>query len=219
MAPRRRHSRGELRGVNVVSVARAQRGDGKEALVLVTPLGDNATLGLGVGVALLRHLAQTGWLARDVLWLAAADGVAGGAHAAAEAWLADYHEQYGAVWGVTPPPTPPQAGQFLRAGVLTAALVLEAPRDSFDTLQLRMQGTQGALPNLDMLGLLRALTGSTRVQLHSGERSAREAGHASTWSEYALSARAAARFLARQARGEPDGCVRRCARVARALAR
>jgi hypothetical protein len=206
------------RGVSVVAAVRAQRGDGKEALVLVTPLGANATLGLGLGVALLRHLAHTRWLSRDVLWLAADAGAVGGAHAASEAWLADYHELYGAAWAGAPPPAPPRAPRFLRGGVLTAALVLDAPGGSFDKLQLRVQGTQGMLPNLDVVGLLRALAG-VPVRLHGGEHGEREAGHARSWDDYALTARAAARFMARQARGEPDGCVRASPFLWRASAR
>jgi hypothetical protein len=194
------------RGVSVVAVARAQRGDSEEALVLVTPLTANGTLGLGLGVALMAHLADVRWLSRDVLWLAADAGCAGGAHAAAEAWLADYHETYGAAWRGGVAPVPPASARFLRGGVLTAALVLDAPAADLDALQLRVQGTQGALPNLDIVGLLRALAGAP-LMLHGGEWGAGEALHPRTWHDYQLAARAAARFMARQARGEPDGCV------------
>ena len=190
----------------MVAAVRAQRGDGKEALVLVTPLRANGTLGLGVSLALARHLADVPWLSRDVLLLAADAGCVGGAHAAAEAWLADYHEEYSAFLPGAPPPPP--AATFLRGGLLTTALVLDAPSEGFDALQLRMQGTQGALPNLDVVALLRALAGSTLL-LHGDDWGGVEAGHVHTREHYAASVRAAARFMRRQARGVPDGCVRR----------
>lgn len=207
VAPRRRGLSGERRtGVSVVAAVRAQRGDGKEALVLVTPLRANGTLGLAVSLALARHLADAPWLSRDVLLLAADDGCVGGAHAAAEAWLADYHEAYSAFQPATP--TPPPAATFLRGGLLTTALVLDASAEGFDGLELRMQGTQGALPNLDVVALLRTLAGTTLL-LHGDDWNGVDAGHTHTREHYVASLRAAARFLRRQARGVPDGCVQR----------
>ncbi len=208
-APRRQRRGRRARGDSVVAAVRARRGDGKEALVLVTPLGGNGTLALGVGVALLRHLADAPWLSRDLLLLAADDGAASGAHAAAEAWLAEYQEAYGPAWhGVAPPPPPPAAAaRFLRAGVLSAALVLEAPAASFDALQLRVQGVQGALPNLDVVALLRALAPAPLRLPGEPWAGTAEAGHAATWAQYVASVRAAARFLGRQAHGAPDGCA------------
>ena len=219
VAQRRRGPVGIRRsGVNVVAAVRAQRGDGKEALVLVTPLRSNGTLGLGVSLALARHLADVPWLSRDVLFLAADAECVGGAHAAAEAWLADYHEVYtGFVPGARPLP---QSATFLRGGLLSAALVLDAPAEGFDAIELRMQGSQGALPNLDVVALLRTLAG-TSVLLHEDDWDGVEGGHAHTREHFAASLRAAARFLRRQARATPDGCVHRvhrkqqCADLAR----
>jgi len=188
--------------VNVVAAVRAQRGDGKEALVLVTPLRASGTLGLGVSLALARHLADVPWLSRDVLLLAADAGCVGGSHAAAEAWLADYHEAYSA----SLPGTPPLSATFLRGGLLTTALVLDAPSDGFDALELRMQGTQGALPNLDVVALLRTLA-ATALTLHGDDGDGVEGGHAHTLEHYTASMQSVARFMRRQARGAPDGCV------------
>ena len=190
--------------MNVVAAVRAQRGDGKEAMVLVTPLRKNGTLGLGVSLALARHLADVPWLSRDVLFLAADDECVGGAHAATEAWLADYHEVYGGF--VAGARSPPPSATFLRGGLLSAALVLDAPAEGFDAVELRMQGSQGALPNLDVVALLRTLAG-TSVLLHEDDWDGVEAGHAHTREHLAASLRAAARFLRRQARAVPDGCV------------
>ena len=205
VAPQRRGPVGARRaGVNVVAAVRAQRGDGKEALVLVTPLHAKGTLGLGVSLALARHLADVPWLSRDVLFLAADAECIGGAHAAAEAWLADYHEVYSSVQPDTQ--SPPPSATFLRGGLLSAALVLDAPTEGFDAVELRMQGSQGALPNLDVVALLRTLAG-TSVLLHEDDWDGVEGGHAHTREHVAASLRAAARFMRRQARGVPDGCV------------
>ena len=206
VAPQRRGPVGARRaGVNVVAAVRAQRGDGKEALVLVTPLHAKGTLGLGVSLALARHLADVPWLSRDVLFLAADAECVGGAHAAAEAWLADYHEEYS---GFHPEArSPPPSATFLRGGLLSAALVLDVPAEGFDAVELRMQGSQGALPNLDVVALLRTLAGTT-VLLHDDDWDGIEGGHAHTREHVAASLRAAARFLRLQARGGPDGCVK-----------
>ena len=126
-------------GRSVVAVARALRGDGKEAFVLVTPLGGEAAL--GVGVALVRLAARTPWLARDVLWLAGDAGCEGGLTEASAAWLRDYS---GGREGM------------LRAGALTGALVLEPGEGP---LELRVKGARGELPNLDVVSLSRTLAG------------------------------------------------------------
>lgn len=182
----------------MVARARAGRGDGREALVLVTPLGSNATLALGLGVALLPHLGGVPWLARDVVWLAADASVAGGVNAAAEAWLADYLELPGSRL------QPPE--RFPRSGVLAGALVLEAPHlDGLQALQLRVHGAAGRLPNMDVPALAAAVAGLP-VRL-AGPPAGEELFTFGTHSlpAYAASMRAIARFLARQARGAPDG--------------
>ena len=77
-------------GVNVHAVARAARGNGREGIVLATPIGaPGATLeadaaALALGLVVMRTIAAAPWLAKDVAWLVA-DGVRAEASARARA--------------------------------------------------------------------------------------------------------------------------------------
>jgi glycosylphosphatidylinositol transamidase len=166
--------------------------------VLVTPLPSNATLALGLGMALLPQLGRVPWLARDVVWLAADADVAGGVPAALTAWLADYLELPGSRLQ--------HPERFVRSGVLAGALVLEAPHlNGFEVLQLHVHGAAGRLPNMDVPALAAAVAGMPMrlVGLPGGEELYSSGVH--TLPAYTASMRAIWRFLARQARGAPDG--------------
>lgn len=173
----------------MVVAIRSPRGDGREAFALLTPLDSALALGVALAWARLASTAEGApWLARDVLWVAADGGCGGGASEAAAAWLADYSG------GGAPP-------GFLRGGALTGALVLESRGDGLESMELRVQGRHGALPNLDVVSLARTLS-PVPLRL-AGEEQAAAAG----LPQHASALAAAARFLGRQARGEADGCA------------
>jgi hypothetical protein len=185
----------------VVALVRAERGDGKEVLVLATPLRGDASLALGVGLQLLGHLAGVPWLSRDIIWLAAETSVAGGMYAAVEAWLGEYQGRDGH------PAAAHSHASFLRSGALSAALVFDVPPGGFDELELRAQGTHGALPNLDLVSVLVHTTRGAPLRLAGHRAGQLEGGAAASPAQHAASLRAGARFLGTQLRGLPDGCV------------
>ena len=133
-----------LEGQSVVAVARARQGSGDEAMVLVTPFGEDGgqvaptslTLSLGLTLFLLLH--DSPWLSRDVIWVAAE----GGEQAVAQ-WLHHYHHP-----SFTPTP-------FVRGGVLSTAMVFEIEGQwqggALDALMLKAEGRDGQMPNLDVL--------------------------------------------------------------------
>ena len=60
---------------NLVSLLQASRGDGKEAMALVSPyyslpLSRSDALSLALGSAVMVHLSSVRWLSKDVIWIA-----------------------------------------------------------------------------------------------------------------------------------------------------
>ncbi|ETP02525.1 hypothetical protein F441_20425 [Phytophthora nicotianae CJ01A1] len=139
---------------NVYGILRASPlADGKEAIVLVTHYrnigtdsGENS--GLSLGLALLKYLSRAKWLAKDVILLAADDGVLDGSDGYAsgkEAWLQAYH--------LDPVDSGLQGVLPMRAGVIRAAVNLETLYNSrhVDSVGIYTAGMNGQLPNLDLV--------------------------------------------------------------------
>ncbi|GBF97123.1 glycosylphosphatidylinositol anchor attachment [Raphidocelis subcapitata] len=155
---------GELRCSNVHAVLRSPRGDGKEALVLVTPVtlqpfatdfnqtAAGASLAVSLVHALLLHLRSAPWLAKDVIWVVA-DASCGLVEGVA-AWVGEYQQ--------TPTPRHVRslagAAPFGRAGVLQQGVVVEAADGRVGGLDLPLPGYDGQLPKLDMYWLLKSYT-------------------------------------------------------------
>ena len=199
VAQRHQLAGGGVAGTSVVALVRAARGDGKEALVLATPLRGDASPALGIGLHLLGHLARVPWLSRDIIWLAADASVAGGMYAAVEAWLAEYQGTDGAVAH--------SHASFLRSGALSAALAFDVPPAGFDELELRAQGTHGALPNLDLVSVVvHTSTRGAPLRLAGHRAGQLEGGATTSPAQHVASLRAGVRFLGTQLRGIPDGC-------------
>ncbi|KAH1132139.1 hypothetical protein GLYMA_05G003600v4 [Glycine max] len=81
-------------GINTVGIIRAPRGDGKEAIVLVTPYNPNKVglgeaLSLGIAYSVFSLLSRVTWLAKDIVWLVADSQY--GEYSGVAAWLREYH--------------------------------------------------------------------------------------------------------------------------------
>lgn len=168
-------------GVNAVGIIRAPHGDGKEAIVLVTPfLSDDIHIGdafsLGLGYSLFRLFSSSIWLAKDFVWLAADSKY--GTHAAVAAWLKDYHEPIfyhsssflkseSVVDGVEKKgPSYKQTDyntldDFQRAGTIAAALIFEVQENQIqtdkDNLNVYAEASNGQMPNLDLINVVNFL--------------------------------------------------------------
>ena len=154
-------------GRNLHAIARAFKAPGREGIVLVTPIGDHASAGLaadadavGLALALVAHLSRARWLAKDLVWLIPDARVPGGAVAATDVWLREYHH---------PSPRAVAASAFARAGALQQAYVLELPDGvAFDAFETRVEGRNGALPNQDLLNTAVALARHSQSRLRAG---------------------------------------------------
>ncbi|KAJ0433152.1 putative GPI transamidase component Gaa1 [Helianthus annuus] len=149
----------ESYATNTIGIVRAQHGDGKEAIVLVTPynsvnLTQNEALSLGIAYSAFSLLAQVNWLAKDIIWIAADSRY--GEYNAVAAWLREYH-------------TPSSNGlhesietevydTFRRAGTMAAALVIKVANrgeeGEKDALNIYAEASNGQMPNLDLINIV-----------------------------------------------------------------
>lgn len=167
-------------GVNTVGIIRAPRGDGKEAIVLVTPYkfgksGAAETLSLSIAYTVFSLLSRVTWLAKDIIWFVADSQY--GEYAPVEAWLRDYHTPVFTGLGtlnadrcvkIDDPYVFEQksiaqrkiSDGFRRAGTMAAALILKvADRNAMleDTLNIYAEASNGQMPNLDLINIVNYL--------------------------------------------------------------
>lgn len=168
-----------LHGVNVIGIVRAPRGDGKEAIVLVTPYNsENASLSdalsMGITYSVFSLLTQVTWLAKDIIWLVADSRY--GEYSSVAAWLRDYQRP---VFGASSTLNSDMcdsssrpynldysiierkiSDNFRRAGTMAAALVVKVTDKSEpfeDTLNLFAEASNGQMPNLDLINIVNYL--------------------------------------------------------------
>lgn len=167
-------------GVNTVGIIRAPRGDGKEAIVLVTPYkfgksGAAETLSLSIAYTVFSLLSRVTWLAKDIIWFVADSQY--GEYAPVEAWLRDYHTPVFTGLGTLNADTCVKIDDlyvfeqksiaqrkisdgFRRAGTMAAALILKvADRNELleDTLNIYAEASNGQMPNLDLINIVNYL--------------------------------------------------------------
>ncbi|XP_030447562.1 uncharacterized protein LOC115670431 [Syzygium oleosum] len=167
-------------GVSVTGIVRAPRGDGKEAIVLVTPYnyinaGLADRLSLGIAYSVFSLLSQVTWLAKDIIWLIADSQC--GEYAAVAAWLRDYHSpvfsgfradnahtcgdittHHDVKENVAMDVSSPD--NFRRAGTMAAALVVKVVdrTEPFeDSLGVYAEASNGQMPNLDLINIVNYL--------------------------------------------------------------
>ncbi|WOL00628.1 glycosylphosphatidylinositol anchor attachment 1 protein [Canna indica] len=180
-------------GLNSVGIIRAPRGDGKEAIVLVTPYNSQKitkteAFSLGMAFSVFSLLSQVTWLAKDIVWLAADSQY--GEYAAVDSWLKDYYNpaflsdtgNIGAnacyeennhhldvikVEG-------PKCNVYKRAGTMAAALVIKVmdkhEMEERDSVTIYAEASNGQMPNLDLINIVHYLAvhrQSLRVRIGS----------------------------------------------------
>ena len=168
-------------GVNSVGIMRAPRGDGKEAIVLVTPYNSKniqlrEALSLGLAYSIFSFLSRVTWLAKDIVWLAADSQH--GEYTAVSAWLKDYHnpvflgDSGRADFGLCSEKNihhqrdskhfkEANPNVFKRSGTMAAALVFKVTenkeRSGRDRLDIYAEASNGQMPNLDLINTVHYL--------------------------------------------------------------
>ncbi|XP_051117733.1 uncharacterized protein LOC127242293 isoform X2 [Andrographis paniculata] len=165
-------------GINTVGIIRAPRGDGKEAIVMVTPynshkISNGEALSLGIGYSVFSLLSRVTWLAKDIIWIAADSKH--GEYAAVSAWLRDYYtlsfsdlNPYPEICDLSSLPRHKMmqkedvmSNGFRRAGTMAAALVIKVSDRSTefekDVLNIYAEASNGQMPNLDLINIVNYL--------------------------------------------------------------
>ncbi|KAL3526387.1 hypothetical protein ACH5RR_011043 [Cinchona calisaya] len=167
--------------INTVGIIRAPRGDGKEAIVLVTPYNSvkittGEALSLGIGYSVFSLLTRVTWLAKDIIWLASDSQH--GEYAAVAAWLREYHTpSFGGLgklpseichepsnlsdWKTDAVVETRISDTIRRAGTMAAALVIKVADSSSDfekdSLSIYAEASNGQMPNLDLVNIVNYL--------------------------------------------------------------
>jgi len=152
-------------GKNVYGIMRAPRGASTEALVMSAPYRppESTFTGSNAGIAMMLSLAasfrKASYWARDIIFLITEHEQLG-----MEAWLEAYHHT-------------PAGGHIIdfgqldaRGGAIQAALNLELPSSKISHIDIRMEGLNGQLPNLDLVNLAHHLFRSNRFTTTLKER-------------------------------------------------
>ncbi|KAL1104469.1 hypothetical protein V6Z11_D04G067800 [Gossypium hirsutum] len=167
-------------GINTVGIIRAPHGDGKEAIVLVTPYnalksGFGEALSLGIAYSVFSLLTQVTWLAKDIIWLVADSQY--GEYAAVAAWLREYQTPKFSSLSTPNAEMCPDvnnlfelkghsisgskfSNSFRRAGTMASALVLKVrdQNEQFeDTISIYAEASNGQMPNLDLINVVNYL--------------------------------------------------------------
>lgn len=144
-------------GRNVYAILRASRGSSTEALVVAAPYRPPSSLlqttapSIALMLAMAKFFSKQVYWAKDVIFLITEHEQLG-----AQAWLEAYHG---------PPPTshtpsPPllDPGNLEgRAGAIQAGINLEVHSPHVTHLDVRLEGLNGQLPNLDLVNLIHRL--------------------------------------------------------------
>ncbi|KAJ4973309.1 hypothetical protein NE237_006483 [Protea cynaroides] len=168
-------------GINTVGIIRAPRGDGKEAIVLVTPYNPmeielSEALSVALAYSIISLLTRVTWLAKDIVWLAADSRY--GEYVSVAAWLRDYHTPAFGDLGKLDAGMCPEINtlheqnanaatdrrvntDFSRAGTMAAALVFKVVNEHEETekdaLTIFAEASNGQMPNLDLINIVNYL--------------------------------------------------------------
>ncbi|XP_062206523.1 uncharacterized protein LOC133908491 [Phragmites australis] len=164
-------------GINTIGIIRAPRGDGKEAIVLVTPYNSqrvksNELLSLALGFSVFSLLSRAAWLSKDIVWLSTDSQF--GEYDAVSAWLNQYHnpvflshsvildtKMYGGNHIYDGNTEKAELKSFKRAGTMTAALIFKVGETrkygDRDSVTMYAEASNGQMPNLDILNVVHYL--------------------------------------------------------------
>ncbi|KAL4193030.1 hypothetical protein AMTRI_Chr06g174840 [Amborella trichopoda] len=159
------------RAVNSVGIIRAPHGDGKEAIVLVSPYNSDKmelsdALSVGLAYSIFCLLGRAAWLAKDIVWLAADSKF--GEYASVAEWLKQYHDPVfiGKKLNFHPVDGDIQfvrgiSEDFKRAGTMAAAIVFKVLETSqgtgTDNVNIYAESSNGQMPNLDLINIVHYL--------------------------------------------------------------
>ncbi|KAK2725481.1 glycosylphosphatidylinositol anchor attachment 1 protein-like isoform X2 [Artemia franciscana] len=146
-------------GRNVYGILRARRHSSRESVVLAAPYRPPNSVftptngGIALMLAFAKAFRSASYWAKDIIFL-----VTEHEHLGMEAWLEAYHR-------VSPAAGLVDSGDLKeRAGSIQAAINLEIPEGRASYIDVKIEGLNGQLPNLDLVNLAHRLCRRERVQ-------------------------------------------------------
>jgi len=136
---------GNISGENAYAILQGPRADATEAVVLIaawrTYDGEINYSGVALVLTLARYFKRWSLWSKDIIFVIPEDSIAG-----PQAWADAYHDVHNPEW-VQP--------LTIKSGALQGAVAVEYPAGTwghrFDKLHVRYDGTNGQLPNLDLI--------------------------------------------------------------------
>ncbi|XP_052231014.1 glycosylphosphatidylinositol anchor attachment 1 protein-like [Dreissena polymorpha] len=185
-------------GQNVYGILRARRASRVEAVVLSVPLRSKSSElpqtygGLIVMLGLVRYFIRQPYWSKDIIFLATDREELG-----MQAWLDGYHHVHSQY--IRPDELPARSGQ------IQAALNLEIPDSNIQFMNIKMEGLNGQLPNLDLVNLVVRLCNRHGLQVKLHNKADVSDMEAETPQGYLQSAGTMVRMMWAQASGSPSG--------------
>ncbi|PIK53717.1 putative glycosylphosphatidylinositol anchor attachment 1 protein-like [Apostichopus japonicus] len=138
----------DVRGTNVFAILRAPRIAGTEAVVFSIPYRGKAlekemgstNHGIALMMSLAKHFIQQSYLSKDIIFL-----IVDKENIGAQAWVEAYYDTSSDFLAKSP--------LHGRSGTIMAAINLELPGRRIDHFDLRLEGLNGQLPNLDLFNV------------------------------------------------------------------
>jgi len=185
-------------GSNVYAILRAPKAASTEAVVLTAPHRPpdsplrNTDVGIAVLLASAKFFRKQIYWAKDIIFLVTQHEFLG-----MQAWLEAYHGVgYGD--GYLRPGELPG-----RAGAIQAAINLELATTNPTHLNVKIEGLNGQLPNLDLVNLVNRL--ASREGVHQMFQGVEDHSKPDSYNGYSRSLRTMLNMMATQATGVPSG--------------
>eukprot|EP00092_Neocalanus_flemingeri_P071307 GFUD01087632.1.p1 GENE.GFUD01087632.1~~GFUD01087632.1.p1 ORF type:complete len:650 (-),score=226.04 GFUD01087632.1:40-1989(-) len=185
-------------GTNVYAILRAPKASSTEALVLAAPHRppnsphQSTDAGIAVLLSAAKFFRSQIYWAKDIIFLVTEHEFLG-----MQAWLEGYHGvSYGE--GVL------MAGELpARAGSIQAAVNLELSSEFPTHLNVKIEGLNGQLPNLDLVNLVNRL--ALREGMHQMFQGVEDHSRPDSYTGYMRSLKTMLNMMASQATGVPSG--------------
>lgn len=186
-------------GKNVYAILRAPRSSSTEALVLSVPyrppssVHPGTTPSVAIMLALAKFFRRQKYWAKDVIFLVTEHEQLG-----VQAWLEAYHKATCGRSGVL------DHGDMIgRGGAIQAAINLELHAEKIGYIDVKIEGLNGQLPNLDLVNLIHRMCSKEGVR-HTFKN--RENGNYRNWyKDWLHSFKTLMAMVTTQATGVPNG--------------
>lgn len=191
---------GAVSGTNVYAILRAPRIASTEAIVITVPYRNKEAeagrarthYGIGLMLSLANFFSKNTFWSKDIIFVVVDKEEVG-----MQAWLAGYHDSHSEYLSTSL--------MLGRSGSIIAAINLELGSEFTDHIDLKIEGVNGQLPNMDLFNLAVRLCRVERVPVTFQNRFDPSERIVVKWAGLQHSATTMLLNMAKQASGKPSG--------------